>query len=140
MSRFVLLLVLAAVACNAFVMHKNLITNKMILRVAPGGNADGPLGKPKVISGEFDNFASHQPTLEKNRNQDPWVQQRQRPRRNRKSEVVRGLVRENIVTAKDFIYPLFIHEADHKEEISSMPDCFRHSLKTMMEEVGEAMK
>jgi delta-aminolevulinic acid dehydratase/porphobilinogen synthase len=42
--------------------------------------------------------------------------------------------------SRNFIYPLFIHEADYKEEISSMPDCFRHSLKTMMDEVEEAMK
>lgn len=41
---------------------------------------------------------------------------------------------------RDFIYPLFIHEADYKEEISSMPDCFRHSLKTMIDEVAEAVE
>ena len=133
-------LLILVVASNAFVLQKNLNSiSKFALRIAPGGNADGPLGKPKGISGEFDNFAANQPTLDRNRNQDPWVQQRQRPRRNRKSEIVRGLVRENIVTAKDFIYPLFIHDADQKEEISSMPGCFRHSMKTMLEEVEEAM-
>ena len=36
----------------------------------------------------------------RNRLGDPWVQQTQRPRRNRKSEAVRSLVRENIVTPK----------------------------------------
>ena len=50
------------------------------------------------------------------------------------------MVRETLITPKNFIYPLFIHEEDYKQEISSMPDCFRHSLKTMMEEVGEAMQ
>lgn len=50
------------------------------------------------------------------------------------------MVRETLITPKNFIYPLFIHEDDYKQEISSMPDCFRHSLKTMMEEVGEAMQ
>jgi delta-aminolevulinic acid dehydratase/porphobilinogen synthase len=35
---------------------------------------------------------------------------------------------------------LFIHDADRKEPISSMPGQFRHSLQTMMEEVEEALK
>ena len=35
-----------------------------------------------------------------NRKGDPWVTQRIRPRRNRKSANVRGMVRENIVTPK----------------------------------------
>ena len=50
------------------------------------------------------------------------------------------MVRENRVTPANFIYPLFIHESDKKEEISSMPDCFRHSMQSMMEEVHEAMQ
>ena len=41
---------------------------------------------------------------------------------------------------RDFIYPLFIHDADYKEEISSMPDCFRLSLSAMVEEVAEAIR
>ena len=45
-----------------------------------------------------------------------------------------------IITYRDFIYPLFIHEADYQEEISSMPGCFRHSLTTMMTEVEDAMR
>jgi porphobilinogen synthase len=77
--------------------------------------------------------------LSQNRQGSPWVQQRTRPRRNRKSQTIRNMVRENIVTPKDFIYPLFIHDEDYKEEISSMPDCFRHSFKSMLEEVEEAM-
>lgn len=40
----------------------------------------------------------------------PWVEQRPRPRRNRKSETMRRMVRENIITPADFIYPLFIHD------------------------------
>jgi porphobilinogen synthase len=68
------------------------------------------------------------------------VSQRQRPRRNRKSEAMRGMVRENQVTPRDFIYPLFIHEGESKEEISSMPGCFRHTMATMMEEVAEAVQ
>lgn len=48
-------------------------------------------------------------------------------------------MRETLVTPKNFIYPLFIHEEDFKQEISSMPGTFRHSMKTMMDEIEEAM-
>eukprot|EP01040_Poterioochromonas_malhamensis_P007476 gene7476-8064_t len=96
--------------------------------------------KPKHVQGEYDPFAAKNSVLQTNRHGDPWVSQRIRPRRNRKSEAVRSLVRENLVTPRDFIYPLFIHESDRKEEISSMPDCFRHSLSGMLTEVEEAVK
>ena len=88
---------------------------------------------------EFDAFDAKLPTLEKNRAGGPHVSQRIRPRRNRKSEAMRSMVRENIVTPKDFIYPLFIHDSDTVEEISSMPGCFRHSFDSMMKEIEEAM-
>ena len=64
--------------------------------------------------------------------------QRARPRRNRKSPAMRGMVRENIVTPSNFIYPLFIHEEDFNQPIASMPGCERHSLDSMLREVGEA--
>jgi len=88
---------------------------------------------------EFDPFAREKPVLDTNRFNEPLVKQRVRPRRNRKSEAMRAMVRENLVTPKDFIYPLFIHDSDYKEEISSMPDCFRLSLASMMDEVEEAI-
>lgn len=91
-----------------------------------------------IPSEEFDNFSREFPVLQKNRLGEPLVPQRIRPRRNRKSHAMRSIVRENIVTPKDFIYPLFIHDQDHVEEISSMPNCFRHSLASMMKEVEEA--
>jgi len=40
-----------------------------------------------------------------------------RPRRLRRTEAIREMVRENHLTASDFIYPLFIHEKDLKEEL-----------------------
>jgi hypothetical protein len=46
-----------------------------------------------------------------------WVEQRQRPRRNRKSEAVRKMVRETIVTPSNFIYPLFIHDETSNVQI-----------------------
>jgi porphobilinogen synthase len=48
------------------------------------------------------------------------------------------MVRENIVTPSNFIYPLFIHDEDFNTEIPSMPGCERHSLDSMVREVGEA--
>merc|ERR1719454_2590134 len=44
--------------------------------------------------------------LKQNARGRAWVDQRPRPRRNRKSETMRRMVRENIVTSADFIYPL----------------------------------
>ena len=51
---------------------------------------------------------------------------------------MRGMVRENIVTPSNFIYPLFIHEESFNTAIPSMPGCERHSLESMLKEVGEA--
>ena len=45
-----------------------------------------------------------------------------RPRRLRRTEAIREMVRENHLMASDFIYPLFIHEKDFKEEISASPE------------------
>eukprot|EP00177_Eucheuma_denticulatum_P001122 GFKZ01002031.1.p1 GENE.GFKZ01002031.1~~GFKZ01002031.1.p1 ORF type:complete len:400 (-),score=50.07 GFKZ01002031.1:474-1673(-) len=67
-----------------------------------------------------------------------WVPQRPRPRRNRKTEGLRSMVRENIVLPSNFIYPLFIHTKDYNEDIGPMPGCQRHSLESLLREVGEA--
>jgi porphobilinogen synthase len=61
-----------------------------------------------------------------------------RPRRNRKHESVRGLVRETVLTASDLIYPLFLHDEPQNDPIASMPGCHRWSLEGLVGEVGEA--
>ncbi|MEQ1838851.1 MAG: porphobilinogen synthase [Verrucomicrobiales bacterium] len=61
-----------------------------------------------------------------------------RPRRNRKSRGIRGLVRETILHPSDLIYPLFIHEDTQNDAIASMPGCHRWSLDGLVGEVGEA--
>ena len=61
-----------------------------------------------------------------------------RPRRLRKTEAIRKLVRENNVHPEDFIYPLFVHEKDFKEEISAMPGIFRWNIDGLIEEVSRA--
>ena len=68
----------------------------------------------------------------------PWVEQRARPRRNRKSESVRKMVRENELRPSNFIYPLFIHDESSNVAIASMPGCERHSLASMVAEAKDA--
>ncbi len=68
----------------------------------------------------------------------PWVEQKARPRRNRKSEAMRRMVRENILSPADFIYPLFIHDEKSNVAIASMPGCERHSLASMVAEAKDA--
>jgi len=62
----------------------------------------------------------------------------QRPRRNRKSPAVRAMVRETALTPSDFVYPLFIHDLEENEDITSMPGCRRWSLAGLVKEAGEA--
>ena len=65
---------------------------------------------------------------------------RKRPRRNRKSEAVRGFHRETFLSPRHFVLPLFIHDGDGKIKIESMPGCYRLSLQDMMEEVQGAVE
>lgn len=52
-----------------------------------------------------------------------------RPRRNRKSDWARRLVRENVLTANDLIWPIFIIEGEGlRSEIASMPGVERLSV------------
>lgn len=63
-----------------------------------------------------------------------------RPRRNRKSEVVRNLVCETRLTKENLIFPLFIKNGSGvKEEVSSMPGIFRFSPDRLEEEIAECM-
>ncbi len=64
----------------------------------------------------------------------------ERPRRNRKSEVIRGLVKETWLHPQQLIYPLFLlPELNQKLEISSMPGIFRLSIDLMLVEIEECM-
>ena len=58
-----------------------------------------------------------------------------RPRRNRKTEAVRSLVRENSLNPVDLIMPLFIVEGSgQKIPIKSMPGIYRFSADLIVEE------
>ncbi|CAJ1954568.1 unnamed protein product [Cylindrotheca closterium] len=110
--------------------------------VAPNVGNTEPVNKSLkgIDSNEdvFDPTGGDNSALIRNNNDEVWVPQRARPRRNRKNATMRGMVRENIVTPSNFIYPLFIHEEDYNTAIPSMPGCERHSLENMLKEVGEA--
>ncbi|NPA57786.1 MAG: porphobilinogen synthase [Aquificae bacterium] len=61
-----------------------------------------------------------------------------RPRRLRKNENIRRLVRENSLSVDDLIYPLFIEEGRNiKKEIPSMPGIYRWSLDRIDEELEQ---
>ncbi len=62
-----------------------------------------------------------------------------RPRRNRKSEAVRSLVREAHLRPDNLIWPLFVIDGSaQKVPIDSMPDCFRYSPDVLVAEAKEA--
>ncbi|GAA4095547.1 porphobilinogen synthase [Mucilaginibacter panaciglaebae] len=64
----------------------------------------------------------------------------QRPRRNRKSEVIRQMVQETHVSAANLIFPLFIVEGENqKSEVASMPGIYRYSIDNLLREVESCM-
>ncbi len=64
-----------------------------------------------------------------------------RPRRNRKSEAIRSMVREHQVSTNDLIYPMFMQEGkNERSEISSMPGIFRYTPDLLIKEIELCMK
>ncbi len=58
-----------------------------------------------------------------------------RPRRLRRTEALRGLVRETTLSTRSLVYPLFVCPGSQvKDEISSMPGNFRWSVDRLVEE------
>ncbi len=58
-----------------------------------------------------------------------------RPRRLRSSAAMRRIVRETRVSVDDLIYPVFVtHGSGLREEIESMPGCFRFSVDELVDE------
>ncbi|NIK69859.1 MULTISPECIES: porphobilinogen synthase [unclassified Paenibacillus] len=61
-----------------------------------------------------------------------------RHRRLRQSAAMRNIVRETVLTANDFIYPIYVkYGTNIKEEISSMPGVYRFSLDLLETEIRE---
>lgn len=62
-----------------------------------------------------------------------------RPRRLRRTESIRALVRETVLTVDDLIWPIFIEPGTGvRKPIVSMPGQFRYSVDTAVEAVTEA--
>jgi porphobilinogen synthase len=61
-----------------------------------------------------------------------------RPRRLRRNEALRGLVRETRLTTAGFIYPMFVCPGQKvKKEVSSMPGIFQQSADQIVDECRE---
>lgn len=64
-----------------------------------------------------------------------------RPRRNRRSPIVRNLVAETSLHADQLIYPVFLCEGQkQKIAITSMPGQFRMSADVLLEEIGACLQ
>ena len=64
-----------------------------------------------------------------------------RPRRNRKSAVIRDMVQETRLTTHDFIFPLFLIEGQNQAlEVKSMPGIYRYSADKIIDEVGRCVE
>jgi len=65
----------------------------------------------------------------------------QRPRRNRKSEVIRRMVQETHVSADNLIFPLFIIDGNNQQsEVASMPGIYRRSIDNLLREIESCLK
>ncbi|WP_257666938.1 porphobilinogen synthase [Parapedobacter tibetensis] len=63
-----------------------------------------------------------------------------RPRRNRKSAVIRDMVQETHLNAANLIFPIFIVEGSNiKTAVSSMPGIYRYSIDNLLREVESCM-
>lgn len=65
----------------------------------------------------------------------------QRPRRNRKSAVIRDMIQETRLDASNLIFPLFIVDGQNqKTEVKSMPGIYRYSINNLLKEVESCLK
>jgi porphobilinogen synthase len=63
-----------------------------------------------------------------------------RPRRNRKSEWARRLVRENVLTTDDLIWPLFVVGGNNtRTPVASMPGVERLTVDQVVRDAERAM-
>lgn len=61
-----------------------------------------------------------------------------RPRRNRRDDFSRRLVRESSLSVDDFIYPVFVTEGTNvRQPVPSMPDVFRYSPDNLLKVAEE---
>src|ERR1700722_15934391 len=71
----------------------------------------------------------------------PTLDLAMRPRRNRKAEWARRMVRENVLTTDDLICPLFVSDGHNKRTaVPSMPGVARLSVDQAVREAERAVK
>ena len=64
-----------------------------------------------------------------------------RPRRMRKDEFSRRLMRENVLTTNDLIYPVFVLDGENRaEDVKSMPSVQRQRIDVLLKTAGECVK
>ncbi len=64
-----------------------------------------------------------------------------RPRRMRKDEFSRRLMRENVLTTNDLIYPVFVLDGENRiENVASMPGVQRQSIDVLLKTADECVK
>lgn len=64
-----------------------------------------------------------------------------RPRRMRKDEFSRRLMRENVLTTNDLIYPVFVLDGENRtEEVASMPGVKRQSIDVLLKTAAECVQ
>ena len=61
-----------------------------------------------------------------------------RPRRMRRDDFSRRLMREHVLTANDLIYPVFVHELQGREAVTSMPGIERVSIEELLKVAEQA--
>ena len=61
-----------------------------------------------------------------------------RPRRMRRDDFSRRLMREHVLTANDLIYPVFVHELPGREAVPSMPGVERLSIDELLRVTKDA--
>ncbi len=62
----------------------------------------------------------------------------QRPRRLRRNNSIRAMVRETTLTVDDLIYPMFVMEGENiRVDIPSMPGCYRYTLDLLLKEIAD---
>ncbi|WP_368563088.1 porphobilinogen synthase [Pseudoxanthomonas sp. UTMC 1351] len=63
-----------------------------------------------------------------------------RPRRMRRDEFSRRLMREHVLTANDLIYPVFVHELEGRQAVPSMPGVDRVSIDELLKVAEQAVE
>ncbi|MFT4257281.1 MAG: porphobilinogen synthase [Pseudoxanthomonas sp.] len=63
-----------------------------------------------------------------------------RPRRMRRDDFSRRLMRENVLTANDLIYPVFVHDRPGRAPVASMPGVERLSIDELLKVAEQALE